>query len=809
MDIVYQGENLLPGYLGHGAVILSFVASLLAFLAYYFSTTNQGGLENSWKKIGRIAFWIHGIAVLGIVSSLFYIIYAHLYEYFYAWSHASRSLPKHYIISAFWEGQEGSFLLWTFWHIVLGLVLMYSTRKWEAPVMTVVSLAQIALSSMLLGVYVLGYKVGSSPFILLREAMEAPIFSQANYLEFITDGNGLNPLLQNPWMVIHPPVLFLGFASTIVPFAFAIAGLWRKDYSGWLTPALPWTLFGVMILGTGIIMGGAWAYESLNFGGYWAWDPVENASLVPWLTMIGAIHVMNAYKKTGNSLATTFILVIATFILILYATFLTRSGVLGDSSVHSFTDLGMSGQLLVFLFAFVIIGVGLLVKRWKAIPKAAKEENTYSREFWLFIGALILILSAFQVLATTSIPVFNKIFGSNVAPPVDPIAHYNRWQLPIAILILVLTTIGQLLKYKKSNPAEFYKQLLWPFIASAALTIALFIPYQIYAWQYILLLFAGSFALFGNLSMLKKQFGKLKTAGAAVAHIGFALMMLGVLISSARKEVVSINNSGFSYGENFDAKATRENVLLWKDEPLLMNNYRVTYLGDSVVEPNHYYKVYYEKLKANGTPDYGFLLTPNAQINPKMGLIASPDTKHYLGHDLYTHVTQVIDKTSVKERPEFADPKPYTFKIGQSDTVMLAKNLLLLEGLQTELSGDMATKTQGAEVAVAARLRVKTLQGDTLLQPVYAIKNGLEFRYDVSGADMRITFNKIDPQSGTIELLIAEKNPGPREYIIMKAVKFPLINLLWLGTVVLVIGFSMAVMDRYREALRIESRETA
>ncbi len=809
MDVQYIGENLLPGKLGHAFVILSFIASLFAFIAYSFSSAKVENQELSWKRLGRIAFWIHGLSVIGIVVTLFFIIYFHYYEYFYAWSHASRALPTHYIVSAFWEGQEGSFLLWTFWHIVIGLVLMYSAKNWEAPVMAVVSLAQVALSSMLIGVYVLEYKIGSSPFILLREAMEAPIFAQANYLEFITDGNGLNPLLQNPWMVIHPPVLFLGFASTIVPFAFALAGLYKRDYSGWITPALPWTLFGVMILGTGIIMGGAWAYESLNFGGYWAWDPVENASLVPWLTMIGAVHVMNAYKRTGNSLPTTFILVIVTFILILYATFLTRSGVLGDSSVHSFTDLGMSGQLLVFLGIFVILGVYFLVKRWKEFPRKSEEESTYSREFWLFIGSLVLTLSAFQVLATTSIPVFNKIFGTNVAPPADPIGHYNQWQLPMAILILVLTTIGQLLKYKKSSPAEFYKRLMWPFIAAVGLTLAVFIPYEIYAGPYIALIFASAFALFGNLEMMRTQFKKIKTAGAAVAHIGFALMMLGVLISSARKEVVSINQSGYSYGENFDEKANRENVLLWKDEPLEMNNYRVTYVGDSVAEPNHYYKVFYEKLNADRTVAYSFMLTPNAQINPKMGLIASPDTKHYLGHDLYTHVTQVIDKSTVKDQPAYKDPKAYTFKVNQADTVMLADNLLILEGLNTNLGAEMAEKTAGAEIAVSARLKVKTLQGDRFLEPVYAIKNGTEFRYDATDEALQVSFQKIDPKSGTIQLLIAEKNPGPKEYVIMKAIKFPMINLLWLGTVVLVIGFSMAVMDRYREAKRIESRATA
>jgi cytochrome c-type biogenesis protein CcmF len=324
----------------------------------------------------------------------------------------------------------------------------------------------------------------------------------------------------------------------------------------------------------------------------------------------------------------------------------------------------------------------------------------------------------------------------------------------------------------------------------------------------VLLIFASWMSLTGNFDILRKQFSKLKTAGAAVAHIGFAMMMIGVLISAAKKEVVSINQSGMSYGEAFDAQQNYENVLLWKEEPLKMNDYRVTYLGDSVAPPNHYYKVRYEKLNAAGEPEYSFLLYPNAQINPKMGLIANPDTKHFLLHDLYTHVTQVIDKEAYKDRPKWQEAKSFVLK-GKGDTVMLAENLLIFEGMSLQLQPEMAAKVAGAEVAVAANIRVKTLQGDQLLEPVYAIQNGVEFRYDASSeaAGVKISLQKIDPAAETIEFKIAEVNPGPKEYIIMKAIKFPFINVLWIGTVILVIGFTMAIMDRYYEALRIEARE--
>ena len=165
----------------------------------------------------------------------------------------------------------------------------------------------------------------------------------------IKDGNDLNPLLQNYWMVIHPPVLFMGFASTIVPFAFAIAGLWKKKFGEWTKPALPWALFSAAVFGVGIMMGAMWAYESLTFGGYWAWDPVENASLVPWLILVSGIHTLLIYKHTGHSLRATHIFFILVFGFILYSTFLTRTGILGDTSVHAFTDLGMNFQFTCLL----------------------------------------------------------------------------------------------------------------------------------------------------------------------------------------------------------------------------------------------------------------------------------------------------------------------------------------------------------------------------------------------------------------------------------------------------------------------------
>ncbi|MEL6277135.1 MAG: cytochrome c biogenesis protein CcsA, partial [Bacteroidota bacterium] len=313
-SINYIGEHLLPRHLGHFAILLSFTAALLSTISYSIAThcRHQPIVSRSWGKLGRVSFVTHGLAVFTAIGTIFFVMLSKYYEFQYVQAHVSDELEPRYVFSAFWEGQEGSFLLWMFWHVVLGGVLLLTAKKWERPVMAVVSSVQLVIGSMLLGVYIgsgdTALKLGSNPLLLLREVFDAPIFAQADYVELLAErAQGLNPSLQNYWMTIHPPTLFLGFASTIVPFAFAIAGLWTKEHKEWLRPALRWSLFSAAILGTGILMGGAWAYEALNFGGYWAWDPVENTSLVPWIILVAGIHTNLIARATGQAIKATYV----------------------------------------------------------------------------------------------------------------------------------------------------------------------------------------------------------------------------------------------------------------------------------------------------------------------------------------------------------------------------------------------------------------------------------------------------------------------------------------------------------------------
>jgi cytochrome c-type biogenesis protein CcmF len=836
-EIIFEGERLVWGNLGHLAVVLSFITSIFATIAWYLSVENN---NEQWASLARKAFHVHMVSVLSIIGVLFYIIHQHYFEYHYAWQHSSRDLPVEYMISCFWEGQEGSFLLWIFWQMVIGNILLYTAGKWTARVMSVLMLSQVALTSMLLGVEVLGYKVGSTPFELLRNAMaNAPIFSQPDYLSKITDGNGLNPLLQNYWMVIHPPTLFFGFATTIVPFAFAIAALWQRDYTSWLKPALPWALVSVMVLGTGIIMGGFWAYESLSFGGYWAWDPVENASLIPWLILIAGVHVMLVYKHSGNALTVSYVLIISTFLLVLYATFLTRSGILGNASVHSFTDLGMSGQLLVFLMLFVwlpgfvclqgkqrlwyllilpvfVLSI-VLVEKWdvtkwpaiiagtamlvfssylmvKKIPKSKSEEEVYTREFWMFIGSLILVISAFQVIITTSIPVINKMIGTNLAPPSDVIMHYNKWQMPIAILIALLTGVAQLLKYKKNTRKAITQVLVH---ACIALSAAFFMKYffDLSNWFYLGLLFASAYTLSANIQLLKPMLGgNFKSSGSAVAHIGFGLLLIGVLVSSANKQVISINHTNMALNPEFDDQANREHVLLERGKPIIMGEYEIEYRKDTQVWVNTYYQVHYKRINPQTNEVlYEFDLYPNAQVNPKMGLVANPDTKHYLSHDVFTYVSSIPKE---KETNKYIHPATHEVKKG--DTIVTNKGYLVLDDIVS--NNNKVENTDRMEIALTAQLSLHTLSTTVSASPMYGISGGnvVDFPAVLDEAGLRVRFTGVNPQTGKITLETAERDTSG-DFIIMKAIVFPWINLVWGGTIVMIIGFLLAIYRRIAE----------
>ncbi|MEO8884911.1 MAG: cytochrome c biogenesis protein CcsA [Mucilaginibacter sp.] len=828
MDTAFKGEHLLPGQLGQFFIVLAFGSALLATISYYFATTNK--FDTSWKRLGRIGYLTNTFSVIGIGACLFYIILNHLFEYYYAWQHSSVDLPVYYIISSFWDGQEGSFWLWAFWQGVLGSILIWRAKSWENPVMTVISLSQTLLASMLIGVNIFGERIGTSPFILLREAINlketVPIFAANaetyhNYLTYITDGNGMNPLLQNYWMVIHPPTLFLGFASMVVPFAYAIAGLWQKRYKEWVQPAISYALFAVMVLGTGIIMGSFWAYESLTFGGFWAWDPVENASIIPWLVLVGALHVMIIFKNTGHSYITATILVLVSFVLVLYASFLTRSGILGETSVHAFTDAGMFWHLVADVVLFLVLAITVMAIRWKELPTSKKDEETYSREFWMFVGAIFLALSCFHLVVVTSIPVWNAMFGTKLAPPADPIKHYNTIQASFAVVVTLLTGVTQFMKYKKTDVSRFFITSLIYLVLAAVITAVIVYVTGIYKLQFIfiLIMLGAVYSILANGKVFADAIkGKSKLVGSAVAHIGFGLIMAGALVSAGTSKVISENTTGEQFSTDFVAAKNnpRENIMMYKNTPVQMGKYTVTYIGDSISSPNHYFKVDYKVVDKDGKITEHFILKPNAQANPKMGLVSSPDTKHYLFSDLYTHVNMSNAITynegqqaasgshdEADDDKNYEAPVAYTVAVG--DSIPFRAGYAVLTAV-TKVDTLPKIPITDKDVAIGAKLQVVSNGKTYASEPYYLIrnKNVFDFSNTVDDAGLKFRFSKIipdknDPSKTKIEITVYQKPESARKWIVMRAIQFPYINFLWSGTIIMVIGILLSIFRRNKE----------
>ena len=578
-------------------------------------------------------------------------------------------------------------------------------------------------------------------------------------------------------------------------------------------------------------MGGYWAYETLNFGGYWNWDPVENAVYVPWLILIAAIHTMITYKNSETALKASVILVIAVFVLILYSTFLTRSGVLGDASVHSFTDLGLSGQLLIYLLFFMFVAIGLAIYRWKEIPSSEKEASVYSREFWIFIGAITLCLMGFQVLMPTSIPVWNKIislFGgtSNLAPPAEQITFYSNFQLWFAVAIGLLSGIGQFFWWKKIDKNELRKELTAPVLVALVLFALVITLGKIYTFPYIILTLAGVFTLVTNAKIL---FTLLKSSpglsGGAVAHIGVGMMLIGIMFSAGYSKIVSLNNTGMLISKEFSEDFNRDNLLLFVNEPRTMWGYDIEYLGERL-EPRYHsgfirksdvsesgdrdrviakfeITVNNIKYKAKDTIDIRgentfyeiqlrkgnrkYTLFPRAQINPDMGgLLVSPDIYRTVSADLYTHVSSVMKPSEDKE---WSDLEEIKIKLGQE---FFANDYVAV--LQTV---DRVFEVEGIElrnedVAVRARVRIQGEQGEYFAEPIFLIKDKMVGRIpdEVQDLGIRISLLNIHPETNEFSMGI---NTRQKDWVVIKAMEKPYINILWIGTLILMGGFGIAM----------------
>lgn len=802
------------GAIGKLLILVGFVATALSGVAYYRAAQLESG-SRDWLRVGRSAWSVMAIGLSIAYGFLFYLSLTHQFEYAYVYEHTARDLGLKYLISANWAGQEGSFMIWIVLNGLVGWSVMRWAREYEAPAMAVIALCQVFLISMVAGLDLGFFKLGASPFQLLSEKFpNAPMLAAGLVPE---DGQGLNDLLQNYWMVIHPPTLFVGFASMIVPFAFAVAALWKKRYTQWVRPALPWALFSTMILGVGIAMGGYWAYVTLSFGGYWAWDPVENSSLVPWIIGVAAIHTMIVQKRSGRSQKAALFLNILAYMLVIYSTFLTRSGILGDISVHSFVDLGLYNQLLVWILAMGIVGFGLLAYRYKELPTPRNEPEMLSREFMIFSGALLLCAVALVVILGTSAPIIGRIFRDN--PSSVPIAFYNQWTLPLAVVFTFLAGLGQLFWWRKMSLESVNRVLTRPIVLAVVgtLLVLLFTPFVEDSavpaalaaagipegalaagigdfWSaygqgllLLLLLFVSFFALFGNAEvMIRIAKGNPKLAGGALSHVGLAVMILGIIASSGFSDAVG-QGAGVRIGDS------RDNFVLESGQTLGIDGYTVTYNGRD--ESNETRPEYH--LDFVDPTGRSFSVSPVVYKSNKDQWIQHPDVTRFLEKDIFVAVSPnlMLGADSSEDGG--------TISLARGDSATVGSNEYSVRFVDYQLDHDGSSPGDG-EVAVGAVVDVTQLStGQTRrVTPVYRIDEERRVQVTPEAVDewgLTFAFTAMNVDSGTIDIAITGVQTAPADWVVVQAYEKPLISLVWLGIILLTAGFVISIVRRQQE----------
>ncbi|NMB16032.1 MAG: cytochrome c biogenesis protein CcsA [Firmicutes bacterium] len=431
------------------------------------------------KHLCRWAYRSHVVFMSLAALRLLLLIINHRFEYAYVSSHTSTSLSPLYLVSSFWAGHEGSFLLWGLIGAWIGLVLLRVARPLE---LFFYNLTQLGLTSLLLI---------SNPFALL-EIMP-------------TEGLGLNPLLQDPWMAIHPPVIFLGYVGLAIPFALSLAALLERKESEWAQRTLPWSLFGWLCLGSGIIIGALWAYEVQGWGGYWSWDPVENAALIPWLMATALLH---GQLQAPGILKTNFVLAISTYLIILLATFVTRSGLFADFSVHSFADLGLGGLLLTMVALLGVLASIILGSRWKGLRG--------QRASFLSVATIaVLLCAAFIVGAGTVTPLITAKLGR---PASLEASFYNKGTFPLALVAGLLMALFPWIERKQS------------FIIPGIFVLAGTIPIAVLTRQPLQSLFTGVFLV----SLLTNAIAWVASRWRSgyLIHGGIAIIFLGIIVSA-------------------------------------------------------------------------------------------------------------------------------------------------------------------------------------------------------------------------------------------------------------------------------------
>ena len=697
-------------------------------------------------------FFTASIVLGGLV--LFICLMRRDFRIEYVYQYSGLDLAAHFQLAAFWAGQKGSFLIWLMWGALIGLPLSRAAGRDEPAVMSVYLLTLFGLLFIL---------VRENPFVMLDEA---PL-----------DGAGLNPLLQDDWMVIHPPIMFVGYASAAIPFAFAAAAMWRRDTSNWAARAFPWALGGFLVLGTAILMGGYWAYKTLGWGGYWGWDPVENASLIPWLFGTVLIHGLYLERTKGRFRRSNLVIACLLYLSVLYGTFLTRSGVLADFSVHSFVDLGISGWLVALMMFFLLLSIYLLATRLKGVETATNEDPILSRGAALMLSTITIGVGTIMITVGTSAPLLTKFMENpgQVGPE-----FYNRVNMPLALFVALLLSMIPFLTWKGTPINRLLRQLA-PSLLIALVTTGGAAASGVDAPFHLVFVFFAATALAANLHKVidMTRSGGLANAGGYLSHVGVGVMFLGILASSAYDQSAKVTlEQGVAQRVGDDLTLTfqryiprqgrekeRMEVLVTRDDGFTYNAYPKFFLNDRTKQ-----------------------------------LMVNPHIKKTLLQDFYISPIQYepgqppgIDQRMQLARGESSSAGDLTVRFvdyNLSDTGN--PNMALAGGGLVTIGADLEIRRGDLIVPITATYRFSSV-GQVETPPVELPGGGW------------LAMTGINPGRGSVQIDIAGITAAPqRAKLSIDVTRKPLINLVWYGLYVVLFGGLLSTWKRFKTAHQVD-----
>ncbi|MEW6052024.1 MAG: cytochrome c biogenesis protein CcsA [Candidatus Zixiibacteriota bacterium] len=726
--------------LGDFFIYTATVSALASAVLYYLAWRGRDQLVS----LARNFFRLGTLSVVGALATLLYLILTHDFTVAYVYAYSSLDLPTHYLIASLWGGQEGTFLLWLFYTMILGVVMMHTAKQFERGNMFFLSLFVLSLLMIM---------IKKSPFELM------PVYRE--------DGAGLNPLLQNFWMTIHPPIMFAGFSGVVFPFTFALTALVERKYHIWAEAARRWTMFAWVALGVSLVMGGYWAYETLGWGGFWAWDPVENSSLIPWLFLTTQVHSLFIKRQRRGMMRFSLVAVCLTFWSVLYGTFLTRSGVLADFSVHSFVDLGINQFLVGGLAFFILLGAFWLVHRWKDIKPEPSYSKLNSRSYLVTLGIVILFVGGTLVLIGTSAPLLTRFAEkpSNVGLP-----YYFATMTPIGVAILLLIALFPTFRW---NQGLAKPRLLVIGASVAVITIlTLLITGFTHQFIYLALFGAAAWALVVNGSVFFLSWRNKHLQPGYLSHVGLALGIASAALAN-----------GFE---------TKQTIVLPQGQPVSVMGSTLTFA--SMQDTPKGFDCHVDV--ANGGDKFVAILHHEFPKNAE-GVMKKPHVENYLAYDLYLAPVSV-------EQPEVQNAGEFYLKKGESTRI----DKYEFTFNRFDIGGQHGESTMTAAALVTVTYDGTTEQVAPTLQVAKREVTPVEASFDHGKAGLFIT--GVKPEDGGVVLRLsgvasAMASPAAQQAtLVVELSKKPFILFFWLGALIAFSGGLLSMYDRHRRRQAVE-----